>query len=61
MIIQMTKRTVYYPAPHFKATDLLGGSRRVRFFPTAVLVTRETFQVTITVTVIRNAAGRGVF
>jgi hypothetical protein len=44
MIIQMTKRTVYYPAPHYKATDLLGGSRRVRLFRTAVLVNGKRFK-----------------
>jgi hypothetical protein len=44
MIIQMTKRTVYYPAPHYKATDLLGGTRRVQIFRTAVLVNGKRFK-----------------
>jgi hypothetical protein len=32
MIIQTTKRTVYYPAPISKATILLSGTRRALFF-----------------------------
>ena len=45
MIIQMTKRTVYYPAPHYKATDLLGGTRRVQIFRTgSVLVNGKRFK-----------------
>jgi hypothetical protein len=43
MIIQMTKRTVYYPAP-LEATDLLGGTRRVQIFRTAVLVNGKRFK-----------------
>jgi hypothetical protein len=38
MIIQMTKRTVYYPASHHKATILLGVTRRVVLFRAAILV-----------------------
>jgi hypothetical protein len=44
MIIQMTKRIVYYPAPHYKATDLLSGTRRVLIFRTAVLVNGQCFK-----------------
>jgi hypothetical protein len=44
MIIQMTKRTVYYPAPHYKVSDLLGGTRRVLIFRTAVLVNGKRFK-----------------
>ena len=42
MIIQMAKRTVYYPAPSNKVTTLLGGSPRVRCFRTAILVNRKS-------------------
>jgi hypothetical protein len=38
MIIQMTKRTVYYPTSRDKATILLGGTRRVLLFRTAIMV-----------------------
>jgi hypothetical protein len=44
MIIQMTKRAVYYSAPHYKTTILLGGTRRVLFFRTAVLVNGKRFK-----------------
>jgi hypothetical protein len=44
MIIQMTKRTVYYPASHDKATILLGGTRRVVFFRTAILADGKRFK-----------------
>jgi hypothetical protein len=43
MIIQMTKRTVYYPAPYYKTADLPGGTRRVKIFRTAVLVNGKRF------------------
>jgi hypothetical protein len=38
MIIRTIKRTIYYPASHHKATILLGGTRRVVLFRTAILV-----------------------
>jgi hypothetical protein len=44
MIIRMAKRTVYYPATKNQATDLLGGSRRVRSFRAAVLVNRKSLK-----------------
>jgi hypothetical protein len=44
MIIQMTKRTIYYPAPISKATILLSGTRRVLFFRTAVLANGKHFK-----------------
>jgi hypothetical protein len=42
MIIRMAKRTVYYPPIKNQATDLLGGSRKVRFLRAAVLVNRKS-------------------
>ena len=42
MILQMAKRTVYYPAPSNKVTNLLGGSPSVRYFRTAILVNRKS-------------------
>ena len=44
MIIQIAKRTVYYPISKSQASDLLGGSRRVRCFRSAVLVNRKSFK-----------------
>ena len=44
MIIQIAKRTVYYPVSKNKATDLLGGSRRVRCFRATVLVNRKSLK-----------------
>jgi hypothetical protein len=44
MIIQMTKHTVYYPAPLSKASILLSGTRRVLFFRTAVLANGKRFK-----------------
>ena len=44
MILQMTKRTVYYPAPHHEATNPLGKNRRVRCFRTAFLVNQKAFK-----------------
>ena len=41
MIIQMSKRTVYYPASNYQATNLLSGSRRIRCFCNAILANRE--------------------
>jgi hypothetical protein len=38
MIMQIAKRSVYYPVSKSRASDLLGGSRRVRCFRAAVLV-----------------------
>ena len=35
MIIQMAKRTVYYPVSKYQASELLGSSRRVRSFRAA--------------------------
>ena len=44
MIIQIAKRTVYYPVSKNQASDLLGGSRRVRCFRAAVLVNRKSLK-----------------
>jgi hypothetical protein len=38
MIIRTAKRTIYYPASKTRASDLLVGSRRVRFFRAVALV-----------------------
>jgi hypothetical protein len=37
----MAKSTVYYPASKKKATDLLNGSGRVRYFRGGILVNRK--------------------
>jgi hypothetical protein len=42
MIIQMSRQTVYYPAPNYQATNYLSGSRRIRCFRHAVLVNRKS-------------------
>ena len=42
MIIQMSKRTVYYPASNYRTTNLLSGSRRIRCFRNAALVNRKS-------------------
>jgi hypothetical protein len=44
MIIQMGKRTVYYPVSRNRVNDLLVGSRRVRFFRAAALVDRKSLK-----------------
>jgi hypothetical protein len=44
MIIQMSKRTVYYPASNDQAANLLGGSRRIRCFRKAALVNRKSYK-----------------
>jgi hypothetical protein len=44
MIMQIAKRTIYYPVSKNQASDLLGGSRRVRFFRAAVLVNRKSLK-----------------
>ena len=42
MIIQMAKQTVYFPASNNQTTNLPGGSRRIRWFRSAVLVNRKS-------------------
>ena len=42
MIIQMAKRTVYYPVSKYQAIELLGSSRRVRSFRAAIVVNRKS-------------------
>jgi hypothetical protein len=44
MIMQIAKRTVYYPVSKNRASDLLGGSRRVRCFRAAVVVNRKSLK-----------------
>jgi hypothetical protein len=44
MIIQMTRQTVYFPALSNQTTNLLGGSRRVRWFRRAVLVNQKSIK-----------------
>jgi hypothetical protein len=44
MIMQIAKRTVYYPVAKNRASDLLGGSRRVRCFRAAVVVNRKSLK-----------------
>jgi hypothetical protein len=42
MIIRTAKRTIYYPASKTRASDLLVGSRRVRFFRAVALVDKQS-------------------
>jgi hypothetical protein len=44
MIIQIAKRTIYYPASKNRGSDLLVGSRRVRFFRAAALLDRKSLK-----------------
>jgi hypothetical protein len=44
MVVQMAKHTVYYPVSKNRASDLLVGSRRVRFFRAAVLLNRKNLK-----------------
>lgn len=44
MIIQIAKRTVYYPVSKTRGSDLLVGSRRVRFFRAVAVVNRKSLQ-----------------
>jgi hypothetical protein len=44
MIIRIAKRTIYYPVSKNQVSNLLGGSRRVRFFRTALQVNLKSLQ-----------------
>jgi hypothetical protein len=44
MIMQIAKRTVYYPVSKNQANDLLVGSRRVRCFRAAIVVNRKSLK-----------------
>jgi hypothetical protein len=48
MIIQSTKRIVYYPASQGRLTNRLGGSCRVRYLRTEVVVDRRRLTLTLT-------------
>jgi hypothetical protein len=41
MIFRTAKSTLYYPASKKKATDLLNGSGRVRYFRGGILLNRK--------------------
>jgi hypothetical protein len=44
VIIQIAKQTIYYPVSKNRASDLLVGSRRVRFVRATALVNRKSLK-----------------